>query len=103
MRGARRARARSERCVRRIRAFGPPFLLTDRWQRQKDSAVGEVRSADDVLNAVEERRARRLEQHLCVIRVELAHQEAAAAGEPAECVGDTSKLGSQNGPYRIPI
>src|ERR1700704_4086079 len=44
----------------RIRAFGPPFLLTDRRQRQKDSAVGEVRSADDVLNAVEERRARRL-------------------------------------------
>jgi len=40
--------------------LGAPLLLTNWRQRQKNAAVGQIRSADDILDAIYEQRARRL-------------------------------------------
>src|SRR6516162_4950439 len=53
---------------------------------RKKGAIGEVGPADDIANAIEKNRARRLKQHLVCVRVELAQSEARARGEPAKRV-----------------
>src|SRR5262249_52043033 len=68
-----------------------PLGVTDRRKRQEDSAICEIGPADYILNAVEQDRARGLEQHLLVIGVELAHREAATAGEATKRIGDPSR------------
>src|SRR5258707_2026782 len=57
-------------------------------QGQKKGAIGEIWPADDILNAIEENRARGLKQHLVCVRVELPQPEARTRGEPAKRVGE---------------
>jgi hypothetical protein len=64
--------------------LGAPLLLTNWSQRQKNAAIGQIRSADDILDAIHQQRARRLKQHLFIVRVELPHRETATAREPTE-------------------
>ena len=57
-------------------------------KRQKHGAIGEVGPRHDVLDAVQDHRPGRVEQHLVLIGVKLAHREAAARREPTERVGN---------------
>jgi hypothetical protein len=64
----------------------PSPTVGDGWQCQEKGAIGEVGPADDIVNAIEKNRARRLKQHLVCVRVELAQSEVRARGEPAKRV-----------------
>jgi hypothetical protein len=76
------------RLLERAPKFGlrPALRVPDRCQRKKNCAVGQIRPADNILDAVQENRARGLEQHFLVIRIELPYGEAATACEATECV-----------------
>ena len=52
--------------------------------RERVPQVPRIRPADDVLDAVHQQRARRLEEHLIIVGIEPAHCETAAACQPAE-------------------
>ena len=56
-----------------------------------------IRPANDILDPVQEGRARRFKQHLLVIGVELTGRETATARKSAEGVGEP---GGQAGPLR---
>jgi hypothetical protein len=71
--------------------LGAPLFLRKGRQGQENGAVGEIGSADDVLNAVQQDWAGGLEQHLLVVRIEPPQRETAAAGEPAERVGEPGR------------
>jgi hypothetical protein len=60
-------------------AFRASVLLANWLQNQKNAAVGQICSADDVLDAVHQQRARRLKEDFVTIGIELAHRETAAA------------------------
>jgi hypothetical protein len=47
---------------------------------QEKRAICEVWPADDILDAIEKNRARRLKRHLACVRVELAQPEARTRG-----------------------
>ena len=49
---------------------------------EENGPVGEVGSGDNVLNAVENHRARGVEQNLVLVGVELAYRETAARRQP---------------------
>src|SRR5437899_2909442 len=46
-------------------------------------------TTDDILDSVEEGRARRSKQYLLIIGVELPNCETAPSRKPAQCVGET--------------
>src|ERR1700730_3598471 len=71
-----------------------PLLLANWFQVQKNRAVSQIRPASDTLYPVQEGGARRLEQHLCIVGVELTNRETATACKPAECIGEP---GGQSG------
>jgi hypothetical protein len=48
----------------------------------------EIRFGDDLLDAVQITGPDGIKQHFILIGIELAHREAAASGQPAECVGN---------------
>jgi hypothetical protein len=60
----------------------------DLGQVHDDRSIEEVTSGDDLRDPVEQERARRLEDHLVRIRVQLARRKAATRREPAECIGE---------------
>jgi hypothetical protein len=64
----------------------PSPTVGDGWQCPAKGAIGEVGPADDIVNAIEKNRARRLKQHLVCVRVELSQPEARAPGQPAKGV-----------------
>src|SRR5262249_45296273 len=68
--------------------LGAPLLLTNWRQGQKNGAVGQICSADDVLDAIYEQRPGSLEKHLVFVGIELTYRETAAAREPTERVGE---------------
>jgi hypothetical protein len=74
--------------------LGTPVLLANRPQGQKNRPIGQIQPANDILDAVQEGGARRLEQHLFIIRVELPDRETALARKPAERIREP---GSQAG------
>jgi hypothetical protein len=92
--GPQTMRRRIEQSAEDVRArdfeFAPklglrsPLCLIDWWQRKEKRAVGQIRPADHVLDAVEENRPRGLKQNLLVIRIEPPHGQAAATREPTE-------------------
>ena len=66
--------------------LGAPMLLGNRRQCQKNRAVGEIGPADDILDAIEKDRPRRLKEHLVGVGVQLAQPKACAGREPAKLV-----------------
>jgi hypothetical protein len=54
----------------------PPLYLREGGQGQKEGAVGEIGTADDIFDAVEDDRAGGVEQHLVLVGVELADRKA---------------------------
>jgi len=77
-------------CEFKLRAklgLGTPLLRSNRPQGQKNCAISQIRPANDILDPIQEGRARRLKQHLFIIGVELPDRETAAARKPAECIG----------------
>ena len=80
--------------IRQLRKASPELrlrataLLGDRLKRQEDGAVGEVGPLHDVLDTIQDDWPGSVEQHLVLIRVELAHRESAAGRQAAERVGD---------------
>src|SRR6516162_4324408 len=75
--------------------FGASAAVGDGWQCQEKRSIGEVWPADDILNAVEKNRARRLKQYLVCVGVELAQPEARARGEPAKRVRERVRQAGQ--------
>ena len=84
--GAARSRTRAT-----VRVSERRCCVANRRQGQENRAVGQIRPADDILDAIQEDRARRLKQHLVLVGVELPHREAAAAREPTERVGEPGR------------
>src|SRR5262249_40136416 len=64
----------------------PSPTIGEGWQCQEKGAIGEVGPSDNIVNAIEKNRARRLKQHPACVGVELARREAGAGGEPAKRV-----------------
>jgi hypothetical protein len=82
---SKKARARDLEVTPKL-PLGASAMVGDGCQRQEKGAIGEVRPADDILDAIEKNRACGLKQHLVCVRVELAQPEARASGEPAKRV-----------------
>jgi hypothetical protein len=76
--------------------LAPDFLFRascrfmDVGEGQKDRTIRQVRPRDDVLDAIENRGARGLKQHLIGVGVELADRKAAAACQSAQGIGGVS-------------
>jgi hypothetical protein len=63
-----------------------PVVVGDRRQGQENCPVAQIWPANYILDAIEKNGARRLKQHLVLIRIELAQPKACARGEPAKRV-----------------
>src|SRR5215471_9451965 len=75
--------------------LGPAPGLREVGERQKQGAVGKIRTADHILDAVEDDRAGRIEQYLVLVGVELADCKTASARQPAKCIREPRGQGRQ--------
>src|SRR5215468_1716647 len=77
------------------RLLRPAPGLREVGERQKQGAVGKIRTAGNILDAVKDNRAGSIEQHLVLVGVELADRKTASARQPAKCIREPRGQGRQ--------